>query len=328
MLPSAILESMLILNHKQIENLISPSEVLEAIEKAFTFFHEENFEMPDRMHAHYKDITLLLMPCFTDHFFGTKLVSVNPKNPGIGKPSIYGSMILNDAKSGEPLALLNGAALTAIRTGAVGATGIKYISKETSQTVGVIGTGIQGFTQAIFACSVRPVKKINVFDLDENKLKDFVTQLQKHLPSVDICSLKSSEELVRESEIIICATSSEKPVVPDDIKLLQNKCFVGIGSYKPNMREFPDSLFSLIQNVWVDTPFAAKESGDLAIPLQKKLLQENQVKPISNLVANGEFDKSETTFFKSVGMALFDIVVAEYLYKKAIKENIGTNIIL
>ena len=326
MLPSAIFESMLILNQKQIENLLSKSEVLEAVEQAFKIFHEENFDMPDRMHAHYKDITLLLMPCFTDHFFGTKLVSVNPKNPGIGKPSIYGSMILNDADSGEPLALLNGAALTAIRTGAVGATGIKYISKESSQTVGIIGTGIQGFTQAIFACSVRPVKKINVFDLDEKKLKDFVNQLQEKLPEVDIRSLNSSEELVRDSEIIICATSSENPVIPNDTNLLKGKCFVGIGSYKPNMREFPDSLFSLIQNVWVDTPFAAKESGDIAVPLQNNLIKKNQVKTISSLVANNKFDKSETTFFKSVGMALFDVVVAEYLYKKAIKENIGTQV--
>lgn len=317
---------MLILNQNQIENLFSSHEVLEAIEKAFNIFHQNNFVMPDRMHAHNKDITLLLMPCFTEHFFGTKLVSVNPNNTGIGKPSIYGNMILNDAQTGEPLALLNGAALTAIRTGAVGATGMKYISKESSQSVGIIGTGIQGFTQAIFACSVRPVKRINVFDLDDKKLKEFVNKLQQRLPAVQINCVSASEELVQESEIVICATSSNHPVIPDDETLLKGKCFIGIGSYKPNMREFPDSLFSLIQNVWVDTPFAAKESGDIAYPLQKNLLSENQVKTISELVANNKYDLSETTFFKSVGMALFDVLVAEYLYQKAIKENIGTQV--
>ena len=315
---------MLILNQKQIESLLSRSEVLEAIENAFTIFQEGNFDMPDRMHAHYNDITLLLMPCFTSQYFGTKLVSVNPKNQAIGKPSIYGNMILNDSETGEPLALLNGAALTAVRTGAVGATGMKYISKESSESVGIIGTGTQGFTQALFACTVRPIKKINVFDLDDKKLTEFINKLQKKLPEIEFKGMNSSEELVKKSDIIVCATSSENPVIPNDWNLLKDKCFIGIGSYKPNMREFPDALFSQITKVWVDTPFAAKESGDIATPLENNLLQKNQVNTISTLVANKQYNQAGTTFFKSVGMALFDVVVAEYLYKKAIKENIGT----
>ena len=315
---------MLILNQKQIESLLSRSEVLEVIEEAFTIFQEGNFDMPDRMHAHYNNITLLLMPCFTSQYFGTKLVSVNPKNQAVGKPSIYGNMILNDSETGEPLALLNGAALTAVRTGAVGATGMKYISKESSESVGIIGTGTQGFTQALFACAVRPIKKINVFDLDDKKLTEFINKLQKKLPEIEFNGMNSSEELVKKSDIIVCATSSENPVIPNDRNLLKDKCFIGIGSYKPNMREFPDALFSQITKVWVDTPFAATESGDIASPLENNLLQKNQVNTISNLVANKQYDQAGTTFFKSVGMALFDVVVAEYLYKKAIKENIGT----
>ena len=315
---------MLILNQKQIESLLSRSEVLEVIEEAFTIFQEGNFDMPDRMHAHYNNITLLLMPCFTSQYFGTKLVSVNPQNQAVGKPSIYGNMILNDSETGEPLALLNGAALTAVRTGAVGATGMKYISKESSESVGIIGTGTQGFTQALFACAVRPIKKINVFDLDDKKLTEFINKLQKKLPEIEFNGMNSSEELVKKSDIIVCATSSENPVIPNDRNLLKDKCFIGIGSYKPNMREFPDALFSQITKVWVDTPFAAKESGDIATPLENNLLQKNQVNTISNLVANKQYDQAGTTFFKSVGMALFDVVVAEYLYKKAIKENIGT----
>jgi len=315
---------MLILNQKQIESLLSRSEVLEVIEEAFTIFQEGNFDMPDRMHAHYNNITLLLMPCFTSQYFGTKLVSVNPQNQAVGKPSIYGNMILNDSETGEPLALLNGAALTAVRTGAVGATGMKYISKESSESVGIIGTGTQGFTQALFACAVRPIKKINVFDLDDKKLTEFINKLQKKLPEIEFNGMNSSEELVKKSDIIVCATSSENPVIPNDRNLLKDKCFIGIGSYKPNMREFPDALFSQITKVWVDTPFAATESGDIASPLENNLLQKNQVNTISNLVANKQYDQAGTTFFKSVGMALFDVVVAEYLYKKAIKENIGT----
>jgi len=317
---------MLILNKTEIENLLSPKEVLQAIEKAFTLFHTNSFHMPDRMHAHQNDNTLLLMPCFTQNYFGTKLVSVNPNNPTVGKPSIYGTMVLNDGNSGEPLALLNGAALTAIRTGAVGGIGIKHISPESSNKLGIIGTGNQGFTQAIFAAQVRPIKEITVFDLDNEKLNEFISKLKQSLPETQIQSAKSTEELVLKSDIIICTTSSKTPVIPNNSELLKGKTFIGIGSYKPDMREFPDELFPLLDKVWTDTPFASKESGDLAIPLSNKILEEKQIKPISDLIITKEIDQSETTFFKSVGMALFDVVVAEYMYKKAIQENIGTQV--
>lgn len=317
---------MLILNQKEIENLLSPNEVLEAIKKAFTLFHEASFHMPNRMHTHEKDNTLLLMPCFTENFFGTKLVSVNPKNTSLGKPSIYGTMILNDGNSGEPLALLNGASLTAIRTGAVGAIGIEHTSSRNASKLGIIGTGIQGFTQAIFASSIRSINEISVFDLNSDKLNSFIKELKKKLPQVHIYAANNTKELLLKSEIVICTTSSKIPVLPNKVELLKGKTFIGIGSYKPDMREFPDALFSLLKNVWVDTPFASKESGDLAIPLSNNILKEGQIHPISNLISSNGYDNSETTFFKSVGMALFDVVVAEYMYEKALKKNIGTQV--
>lgn len=317
---------MLVLNQKEIENLLSPKEVLEAIRKAFTIFHAGSFHMPNRMHAHQKDNTLLLMPCFTENYFGTKLVSVNPKNTSAGKPSIYGTMILNDGKSGEPLALMNGATLTAIRTGAVGAIGVEHISPSNSSNLGIVGTGIQGFTQAVFASSVRPINKIAVFDLDGEKLKAFIEKLKDKLPEAHIYPAENSKELVRKSDIVICTTSSKTPVLPDDPELLKGKAFIGIGSYKPDMREFPDALFSLLKNVWVDTAFAVKESGDLAIPLANNILDKNLIQPISNLIVTNKYDQSETTLLKSVGMALFDVVVAEYMYDKAVKHNIGTQV--
>lgn len=317
---------MLILTKNEIENLLSPEEVINAVNKAFTLFHQDQFHMPDRMHAHQGDNTLLLMPCFTESSFGTKLVSVNPQNAQKGKPSIYGVMALNDGETGEPLAILNGAALTAIRTGAVGALGIKHTSPENCTKLGIIGTGIQGFTQAIFASSIRPIQEILVCDRNEEKALEFICELKTVLPNIKINTCAESETLVERSEIIICTTSSQTPVIPDDSNLLKGKSFIGIGSYKPDMREFPDALFTLIDQVWVDTPFAAKESGDLSIPISEKNLSERQIKPLSELIIEKSIDQSETTFFKSVGMALFDVVVAETMYKKALNNNIGTQI--
>ncbi|MFA8435267.1 MAG: ornithine cyclodeaminase family protein [Marinifilaceae bacterium] len=317
---------MLILNHQEIASALTHSEAIAAIEEAFQLFEANGFHMPNRMHAHHRDNTLLLMPCFTDQFFGTKLVSVNPENPAKGLPSIYGTMVLNDGASGEPLALMNGAALTAFRTGAVGGVGVKYTTPESINSAGIIGTGVQGFTQAIFACKVRNIQNLYVFDTDEAKAKAFIARLQQELPEVKISACQSNRELVENSQLIITATTSKKAVLPDDSELLKGKHFIGIGSYKPDMHEFPTSLYPLLKKVYADTPFAREESGDLATPLKESLLQENQITSISQLVANNRTAGEETTLFKSVGMALFDVVMAQKIYARALERKLGTQV--
>lgn len=296
------------------------------MEEAFQLFETGDFQMPDRMHAHHGDNTLLLMPCFTKQFFGTKLVSVNPENPKRNLPSIYGSMILNNGTSGEALALMNGAALTAFRTGAVGGIGIKYTTPEDADSVGIIGTGVQGFTQALFACKVRPVKKLCVFDTQQEKANEFIAKLQIELPDVKLETCSSNRELVEKSQIIITTSSSKKAVVPNDGELLKGKHFIGIGSYKPDMHEFPTQLYPLLDKLYVDTPFAKEETGDVATPLKDALITDSQVTAISKLVTSGESANEHTSLFKSVGMALFDVVMAQKIYTRALELNIGSQV--
>ncbi len=317
---------MLILNQKEVWSALSFEEALTAMEEAFQLFEAGDFHMPDRMHAHHGDNTLLLMPCFTDRFFGTKLVSVNPENPKRNLPSIYGSMILNDGKSGEALALMNGAALTAFRTGAVGGIGIKYTTPENADSVGIIGTGVQGFTQALFACKVRPIKKLYVYDMQQTKANEFISKLQKELPDVNIKACSSNRELVEKSQIIITATTSKQAVIPDDAELLKGKHFIGIGSYKPDMHEFPVQLYPLLNKLYVDTPFAKEETGDVATALKDSLIDDSQVTPISKLVTLGKPTNENTSLFKSVGMALFDVVMAQKIYTRALELNIGSQV--
>ena len=317
---------MLVLNQKEIWSALSFEEALATMEEAFKIFESGDFHMPDRMHAHHGDNTLLLMPCFTDQFFGTKLVSVNLENPKRNRPSIYGSMILNDGISGEALALMNGAALTAFRTGAVGGIGIKYTTPQDSESVGIIGTGVQGFTQALFSCKVRPIKKLYVFDTQQEKAKDFIDRLRVRLPNIQFESCCSNRELVEKSQIIITATTSKQAVIPNDTELLKGKHFIGIGSYKPDMHEFPASLYPLLDKLYVDTPFAKEETGDVATALKETLIDESQVTPISKLVTLGSPSNENTSLFKSVGMALFDVVMAQKIYKRALEKDIGTKI--
>ncbi|WP_164977457.1 ornithine cyclodeaminase family protein [Ancylomarina salipaludis] len=317
---------MLILNQREIWSALSFEEALSAMEEAFLLFEAGDFHMPDRMHAHHGDNTLLLMPCFTNQYFGTKLVSVNPENPKRNLPAIYGSMILNDTTSGEALSLMNGAALTAFRTGAVGGIGIKYTTPVNANSVGIIGTGVQGFTQALFACKVRPIKELYVFDTQQKKANEFIAKLKMELPHLKLQSCSSNIELVNKSQIIITTTTSKKAVVPDDAELIKGKHFIGIGSYKPDMHEFPAQLYPLLDKLYVDTPFAKEETGDVATALKNGLISDSQVTPISKLIASKKTIAETTSLFKSVGMALFDLVMAQKIYARAMESKIGSEI--
>lgn len=107
--------------------------------------------------------------------------------------------------------------------------------------------------------------------------------------------------------------------------------FVSIASYKPNMREFPRALFNLLKTVLVDTEHALQKSGDLIVPLQNNWITQDQVMTLGRfLIENKPQDKvqQETTLFKSVGMALFDVCASKLIYDKALQKGLGQRIIL
>ena len=160
-------------------------------------------------------------------------------------------------------------------------------------------------------------------------MKLFCEKIRVDLPGVKISPAGTVEELLGESEIVITATPAEKPVLPDDENLLQNKSYIGIGSYKPEMREFPRALYTLVDRVIIDTEHGLEESGDLITPLKEGWIDRANIMEFGNYLGDKGTHSEElkTRFFKSVGMALFDIVVGELLYRKALEKNLGVQLI-
>lgn len=288
---------------------------VEAMEQAFMDTANGKVEVPERVHIDRDQNTLLLMPCFGTKYFSTKLVSVFPGNLKKKEPVIYGSVILNDGQTGKPLAVMDGSKLTAMRTAAVGAVGIKYLSPENASMLGVIGLGIQGFHQALFACQQRRISTLRVLDRSKKIMSRFAERFNAFYPEISVIACKTSEELCKSSEIIITATGSHQPVVPAEGDWWNGKTVIGIGSYKPNMRELPDPFFADLKQVFVDTPVALKETGDLLMPMQKGLLEEKNIIPIWDLIRKKVQANGKTQFFKSVGMAAFDLYGAKLVYE-------------
>ena len=322
---------MLILNENDMKKTIRYEQVMDTVEDAYRIFQSGNFFMPHRPVISHGKNTLLYMPCFMDGCFGTKFLTLFPENPGKGHPFIDGLMLFNDQKTGKTLAILDAKFLTALRTGAAGGVGIRYFSRPDNKSVGIIGAGHQGFFQAIYASAARNIKDIYLFDTCKKDFETYTENLRKELqvsaPNIHIC--KSVEELLENSEIVITATPATSPVVPDNPDLLRGKCFIAIGSYKQEMRELPNAIWGLVDHVYTELPFAMEESGDLSQPLADGLLKKAQVKFIGEWLSQEQRplpQAGETSYFKSVGMGLLDLTVAQLIYNEALKLKIGQRV--
>lgn len=317
---------MLILKGDLLKDIISPIEVIEAVENAMVLYEGDDFVMPARMHAEQEGNILLLMPSFVKSAFGTKLVTVFPGNSSTDQAVIQGVMLLNDPESGTPLAMMDASVLTGLRTGAVSAVGIRHLSDPDVRCLGIIGAGIQAFYQAIMASQVRSFDRIYISDLDRNRTEKLVTSLAPELDAELIVS-PSNEKLVNAADVIITATTSSHPVLPPDGEVLRGKTIIGIGSFKPTMREIPEELFHLLDRVYVDSRQAIQESGDLIYPVRAGLIDEEKIFTLGKLINQSiEPSRQNTSFFKSVGMALFDLLVAEKIYGLARTKGAGIEI--
>ena len=313
---------MIFLGKEEIEKLVEPNEIMDQIEEAYRIFGADADYMPPRPVIEHENKTLIYMPCFTENVIGTKMLTIFPENAKLGLPSLDGLVILNDRTTGAPLAIMDGQAVTAWRTGAVGGVGIRHLSRRDARTVGIVGAGAQGFHQAVYACAARNIETVYIWNHSDRDLTDFMDRLKKTIadPAVKVVQCKTVEELVKASDIICTATPSEEPVLPNDRELLEGKCIIAIGSYTPKMREIPDVIWDLVDKVYIELPYACEESGDLSQPLAEGRLTMDRVVLMDKFLASGA-DEDEiagkTTYFKSVGMGLFDVCVAQKLLEKA-----------
>lgn len=322
---------MLALSKEDILHVLTMSDAMEAIERAYKAYEAENFLMPRRSQITKNGAeTLLFMPCFSTRRFGSKIVTVFPENTEKGMPVTQGLMLLNDAETGVPLAVMDGTFLTAFRTGAIGGVAVRHLSNRDTIRLGLIGTGVQGKYLLLAACTAKRVSDIYLFNRTPSHIPPFIEDVRSQLNAPIVFHIaEGSEEVVQESDVIITATTSSDPVIPNHASILEHKLFIGIGSYRPDMREFPEALYTLLNKIYIDTSDAAAESGDVIIPLENRWLTRDRVIPFSKVIAGKKHPQNtddETILFKSVGMSLFDLCVADVIFEQAKTHGAGTKI--
>ncbi len=314
---------MLILSHRDLEQLLPPIEMIAAVEHACIAVEAEAVLAPTRQRLAWGDSMLLCMPAVAALGMGVKLVHVIPGNAARGRAVTGGTYLLNDGETGTALALLNGEALTAQRTGAVAALGAKTLAPPGLETLGLVGCGTQGAWATIAISAVQPIRVVHCVPRSARSFERFKATLARHVPGIRIEVHAEARQMLLQTSLVVTATTSAQPVLPDEAALLEGKHFISLGSFRPDMQELPDAVYRLAGWMTVDAAAAREEVGDVTGPLQRGILQASNVVTLGAAVLGRAPAKAATTVFKSVGMAAFDLFAAHALYRAAVAAGAG-----
>lgn len=326
---------MLILSADEVRKALPMRECIEAMKGAFAALSSGQVEMPlrARLPVTSQDGISLFMPAYLqaseEAALAIKIVSVFNQNPERGLPLIHAAVVVLDPQSGSIEAVMEGATLTAIRTGAGSGAATDLLARKDARTVAILGAGAQARSQLRAVCEVRAIESALVYAPQPEDVQQFIKEMAGLGPiPKNLRASNNPSEAVREADIICTATTSSTPVFEDsDIKAGVH--ISGIGSYTPEMQEVPSATVARA-SVSVDSREAALfESGDIAIPLKEGLINEEDIAEIGEIVldqSKGRASKDEITFFKSVGVAVQDAVAGQLALKNARKLNLGTQV--
>jgi len=319
----------LYLTQDEVKSILDMKSTLEAVENGFREMGNENIEMPARVYLHFDKGVLIAMPAYMPGLdaAGTKLVTVHPGNKqAYGLPAVNARIVLNSPENGLPLAIMDGTYVTALRTGAAGATGIKYLSREDSKEVGLCGLGVQGRSQLMGLMEVRPgVEKIKIYDIIPEAKKAFVDEMNEY-SGVKFVPVDSAKEAVEGSDIVITCTPSPEPFI--DGAWLKKGCHVSaIGADTGAKRELMTSVIERCDKLVVDFIPQAFVTGDFRIPKEEGVITEEDIyAELGQIVAGkkeGRTSPDEVTLFKATGLAIQDVGTAHKVYQLAKEKGIG-----
>ena len=321
----------LVLSSNQIKQLLPIVDCIELMADALSALARDEVHQPLRTIIRPPNARGLLglMPAYRSGergAFGLKAICVFPENPLQGKDAHQGAVTLFSRETGELLALMNASEITAIRTAAVSAVATRLLAREDAHELAIIGAGVQARSHLTALASVRAIKRARVCARNFDHAQQLAEEVQLNF-SFPIEPVRSNEEAVREADIIVTATSSLEPVI-DNPWISSGAHINAIGTHSPNSREI-DSATMAAARIFADRRESVlNESGDYLLAAKEGIVRpESIVGEIGELLlgkVSGRTSKSEITLFKSLGLAIEDVVTADYLYRKALAENLGT----
>ncbi|MCS7117268.1 MAG: alanine dehydrogenase [Thaumarchaeota archaeon] len=321
----------LLLKEEEVRSLLTMREAITAVEMAYREKGLARVQMPPKTYLYFDgfDGDLRVMPSYIEAIgmAGVKLVNSHPLNPErYGLPTVMAIVALYDPKDGRPLALMGGTWLTAMRTGAGSGVATKYLARKGSNVVGIIGAGTQARTQLMAMVEVlNGLSEVRVYDRRVETARAFSEWASGELGiSPRVC--ESPEDCVKGTDVLCTTTPSRAPIVMAE--------WVGpgthinaIGADAPGKQELDPKILKRAA-IFVDDLQQAVHSGEVNVPIRQGLLDVGEIKgEIGDVVAGkkaGRTDDGEVTVYDSTGLAILDLATGELIYRKALKEDVGT----
>ena len=297
---------MLYLDEEQVRALLQWDELIPAMENALAQFSLGQVVQPVRNMLTVEEGKryLGIMPAVADEAMGAKLVSFYPGNEEIGIATHHAMILLFRPDTGEPLAVMDGRLITEMRTAAVSAAVTKYLAAPKAHVLALVGSGVQAHAHLHALSRVRHFDEIRVWSRTAAHADRFAEQ--HHAKAMPIA------EAVRGADVIVTATNALQPILQGDW-LKPGAHVNAVGSPRPNWRELDDRVMTNL--VVVDSREAVlKESGDVILSGAEIYAEAGEI-----FAGTKAAPFSETTVFKSVGLAIEDIATAKLVYDNAAK---------
>lgn len=313
---------MLYLSQEMIMDMdLTIKEMMPIVENVLKDHNEGQLEIPPKPGVHTAPHAFIhAMPGYIPRTrtAGIKWVSGYPDNKEHDLPQIMGILALNDIDTGEPLAVMDCRWITGIRTSLVSAVTAKHCARVNSETLAIIGAGVQGQFHALAMAEVLPnLKTIKVYDVFPAAIENYIEVLSSKL-SVEIIGAKSVQEVVEGSDVVITATQRlEKPII--EKKWLKPGVF-GIGLEAG--RAWGDTIISMDKFVTDDWIQTKKFTNDGGFPQEVK----NLYVELGNFVngkMTGRSSDEENIIACNVGISAVDLAIGQVVYERALEDGIG-----
>jgi ornithine cyclodeaminase/alanine dehydrogenase-like protein (mu-crystallin family) len=317
------MNELLVLSHDDVRRLLPMDECIELMGNVLADFARGNLWQPLRSVMRPPDQSSLmgLMPAHRSEpqaAYGLKAICVFPENPARGLDAHQGGVLLFDGATGELRALLDGSAVTRVRTAAVSAVATRALAREDAKELAIIGAGVQARSHLEALPHVREFEHVRIWSRTPERAQ--AAAAESSLP-IDVA--ESAEAAVRGADVVVTATSSREPVVEHDW-LAPGAHVNAVGSSIPTTRELDTETMSSAALFCDARESLVNEAGDYLLSGLAPERIRAELGEVLVGTAEGRLTADELTVFKSLGLAVEDLAAAEHVYERARAEGVGS----
>jgi len=323
-----------LLTEAHVRSLLPLPDLIAAMEMALARFSSGEVLQPVRsvLMVGPQQAYFGLMPAYVADppQLGAKLVTVFGDNHRRGLPSHLATILLLDPDTGALIALMDGRYITEARTAAVSAVSARHLARTEASTLAILGTGVQAHSHLEAIAAVRPIRDVRVWSPTPASRQRFVAEMSGHVPAA-LTAAASAEDAVRGADIVVLVTSSPSPVV-DSSWVAPGAHVISVGACRPDHREMDPPLVARARLLVDSRAAALVESGDIVQGLAEGRFDPGHVAgELGDVVRGalpGRTSPDQVTVFKSLGMAVEDVVSADLVYRRALVSGAGTDLTL